>query len=98
MIEHGVVFAIVAVATGYAVWKLMPRVLRQRLAAALVQAATGRGRMSHERTAHWQRRLAGGDCGVCESCGGCASKSTASSAPDGATGSATQLGHARPPN
>jgi hypothetical protein len=65
------VFAIVALAAGYATWKLMPRALRARLAQATVGWAQRRGRLSDEQAAALARRLTASGCGQCDSCGTC---------------------------
>ena len=65
------VFVIVALAAGYAAWKLMPRALRVRLAQATVGWAQRRGRLSDQHAAALARRLTAGGCGQCDSCGTC---------------------------
>ena len=73
MIEHAIVFIVVAVASGYAVWRLMPRTLRARSAATLVRLAQRRAGLSREQAARIERRIAVNECSACDSCGGCGS-------------------------
>jgi len=71
MTQEAVVFAIVALAAAYAAWRLMPRVLRGRLAHAMAGFARRRGRLSDRDAAALARRLTASGCGSCDSCGPC---------------------------
>ena len=81
MLEHSIVFAIVAAATSYAAWKLMPRTLRATLARKLVHLVASGGSLAPERRASLETRLAGGGgCSGCDTCKGCGSGNPATDA------------------
>ena len=71
MMQELAVFVIVGLAASYAVWKLMPRALRARLAYATAGWAQRRGRLSDNDAAALASRLTGSGCGDCKSCGSC---------------------------
>jgi hypothetical protein len=79
MLQQVAVFAIVALASVYAVWKLMPRALRARLAHAMLGWAQRRGRLSGENVAALEQRLTASGCGSCDSCGNCGTGPAAAS-------------------
>jgi hypothetical protein len=81
MTQQIVVFAIVALAFGYASWKLMPRAWRTRLAQSAVRWMQGRG-LSQAGATALERRLSTSGCGECDSCGTCGTAAGPASASD----------------
>ena len=69
MIEHAIVFVIVAVATAYAAWRVLPGGVRQGLAGSLARWMQRHGQWSAAE--RLQMHLTGKACGACDSCGGC---------------------------
>jgi len=69
--QEAAVLVIVALAAGYAAWRLMPRALRIRLARTVISRARRRWGFSDRDAAAIEPRLASGGCGSCGSCGGC---------------------------
>lgn len=66
-----VVAVIVACAALFAVWRLMPRAWRVRLASLLAAGARRHVRLSEDGAQALARKLAVGACGSCDSCGSC---------------------------
>ena len=72
MIQQLIVFAIVACAALYALWRWMPAGWRRALATRLAAGSQRAGLVDAERADQLAARLAkSAGCGACDSCGAC---------------------------